>query len=179
MNQIFFQSWESIMRIIITTVAVYPALIAVLLATGKRSLSKLNMFDFIVTIALGSAFASMVILRSVTALDGLVAAAMLLGAQYVITWASYKWPAFEDLIKSEPTLVFHSGKFLVENMREVRLTREEIYAEMRQKGYTRLQDIHAVVLETNGNVSVLPRKESQEETIEDSTLVGVEMAVDS
>ena len=117
------------------------------------------MFDFVITIALGSTFASVVILENVTIIDGLIMFALLLSAQYLITWASLHLSLINHLIKAEPTMVFHDGDLLEDAMRSVRVTEQEIMAEIRQAGFVCLDDVHAVVLETNGMMSVLGHKD--------------------
>lgn len=157
---VFFNSWESIFRVILTVLFAYPGLIVLLRLSGKRSLAKLNMFDFIITVALGSTFASVVISQNVTIFDGLVTFAMLLTAQFIITRTSIHSRTFDKLIKSEPTMVFHDGHYLREAMDTVRVTEDEILAEVRQNGYACLNDVYAVVLETNGMLSVLGRTDN-------------------
>ncbi len=166
---IFFNSWNSIFRVFLTALFVYPGLIILLRLYGKRSLAKLNMFDFIITVALGSTFASVVIMQNVTIVDGLITFLILLSAQFAITWASLRWSLVDKLIKSEPTLVFHKGDFLEDAMLTVRVTKHEILAEIRQSGMACMDDVYAVVMETNGVLSVLAHKDQ----INQPTLEGV------
>ena len=83
-----FDSFYALLRISLGAVAAYAALIVLLRVAGKRSLSKLNAFDFVITIAIGSTFASFVLSKDVTFADGLVALILLVGLQYALTWAS-------------------------------------------------------------------------------------------
>ncbi|GAB1420212.1 DUF421 domain-containing protein [Anaerolineales bacterium] len=167
--KVFFNSWDSIIRVFLILIFAYPGLIILLRIYGKRSLSKLNMFDFIVTVALGSTFASVIISPEVTLIDGLIAFVLLLSAQYGITKAAFHWKAVDHLIKSEPTLLYIDDQFLEENMQSTRVTEDEIYAEIRQNNITCLKEVYAVVLETNGMLSILPKKDP----IIQSTLKGV------
>lgn len=166
---IFFKSWESVLRVFVTVIFAYPGLIILMRVYGKRSLSKMNMFDFIITVALGSTFASTVIFPTISILDGLVTYAMLLSAQFLITNLSQRLPMFDRLIKSKPTLVYLDGEFLESDMRAMRVSKQEILAEVRQSGISCLDDVYAVVLENNGVMSVLPRKDP----IRNSTLQSV------
>lgn len=152
---IFFKSWESLFRVLVTVIVVYPGLILLLRIYGKRSLSKLNMFDFIITVAFGSTLASVVIQESVTIIDGLVTFALLLTVQYVVTKTSLKSNWMNKIIKSDPTIVFYEGEFLEEGMDSARVSEGEILAGIRQQGIACLDDVYAVVLETNGELSVL------------------------
>ena len=164
-----FKSWDSIAWLFATLLVTYPSLIILLRWFGKRSLAKMNMFDFIITVALGSTFASVVVTQSISIMDGLAALGLMLLAQFIITWVSMKSPNFNHLIKSEASLLFHDGHFLDEEMQSVRVTKEEIFAEIRQKGFACLSDVYAVVLENNGEISVLGHSPH----IENSTLHGV------
>lgn len=166
---IFFDSWDSIGRIIITILFIYPSLIIMLKIAGKRSLSKLNMFDFIITVALGSIFGAVIIYKSITFMDGIVSTALLLLAQALISRLSIEYAFVDKLIKPNPTVMFLNGDFLDDAMKSVRVTKSEVYAEVRQAGLACMDDVYAVVLETNGVISVLKQKV----TINNSTLVDV------
>lgn len=157
---IFFQSWDSIIRLVVTSIFIYPGLILLLHIYGKRSLAQLNMFDFIITIALGSIFASVLILENVTILDGILIFILLLSAQFSITWTSLRWKFVDKIIKSEPTIVLFRGKLLEEYMKSARVSEEEIHSAVRHQGIACLDDVHAVVLENNGTLSVINHKDS-------------------
>ncbi len=88
-------------------------------------------------------------------LEGLAALALLILLQYAIAWLSVRSDRFQSLIKSEPTLVYHRGRFLDAPMRRERLTREELLAAIRSSGTADLDQVGAVVLETDGSISVL------------------------
>jgi uncharacterized membrane protein YcaP (DUF421 family) len=67
-----------------------------------------------------------------------------------------RWPRFQGAIKAEPTLLVHRGRLLPAAMRAERITREEILAAMRASGAPDAEKIAAVVLETDGSLSVVP-----------------------
>lgn len=167
--QLFFNSWNSVFRLVSTAIIFYPIIIILLRLYGKRSLAKLNMFDFIVTVALGSAFASTLFMKDVTIADGAIAFIMLLSLQYLVTWSSFQWKYVDKLVKSEPILLFQDSAFLKDRMENARVTEDEIYAEVRQSGIACLSQVKAVVLETNGVLSVIKHSDN----VTQSTLVGV------
>jgi uncharacterized membrane protein YcaP (DUF421 family) len=73
----------------------------------------------------------------------------------VITWSSVRSPWFQELVKSEPTLIMHQGRFLDGAMRAQRITREEVFAALRSNGVADAADVAAVVLETDGSIAVI------------------------
>lgn len=151
---IFFDTWSGLGRILVTGLLAYPALILMLRVSGKRTLSKFNAFDFIVTIALGSMLASVVVTGTVPLAEGLLALAMLIAWQFCITWLSVRSERFQTLIKSNPTLLVHLGIYQERAMREERVTKAEITAALHASGEPELSAFHSVVLETDGTLNV-------------------------
>lgn len=158
----FFDSWTGLLRVVVVGTLAYGALVFALRVSGKRTLSKLNAFDFLVTVALGSTLATVLLSKDVALLEGILAFALLISLQFVMTWLSSRSEKFQDLIKARPALLVHNGRFLTEAMRRERVTREEIFAAMRSGGTTDLEEVAAVVLETDGTIDVLPRTSGPE-----------------
>jgi len=151
-----FDSWAGLGRVLIVGTLAYAALVLLLRISGKRTLTKLNAFDLIVTVALGSTLATVLLSSSVALAEGLVALALLILLQYLIAWLSVRSPTFQSLIKSEPSLLMHRGQYLYGAMKAERITREEILAAVRASGAADASPIAAVVLETDGTLSVIP-----------------------
>jgi len=152
---VFFDSWTSLGRVLLVGTIAYVALVAMLRVSGKRTLSKMNAFDLIVTVALGSTLATVLLSRSVPLLDGITALGLLIGLQYVITWASIRSERFQHLIKAEPTMVLSQGTPLPDALRRQRVTMEEVHAAIRGAGHDGIDRSISVVLETDGSLSVL------------------------
>lgn len=153
-DPIFFDSWAGIGRILITGVMAYAVLIVMLRISGKRTLSKFNAFDFIVTICLGSMLSSIIITKSVPLVEGIVALALLIGLQFAITWLSVRSQPFQTLIKSNPTLLVHRGVYQEQALRAERVSKEEIKAALHSSGKAEMSALCSVVLETDGSLNV-------------------------
>lgn len=136
-------------------VASYAALVVLLRISGKRTLTDLNAFDFVVTVALGSVLATTILSPSVSLSHGLAALLALVVCQAVVAFAGAHSAAARRAVKSEPTLVVRDGMLLTEAMRAARLSEASVLAAVRSAGYAGLSGIHAVVLETNGALSVI------------------------
>ena len=152
-----FDSWEGLARVLIVGTAAYAALVLFLRISGKRTLSKMNAFDLVVTVALGSTLATVLLSRSVPLAEGLLALALLICLQYVLTWGSVRSQRLQELIKSEPTLLVRDGEYLDGAMRRERVTREEVDAALRENGVPSLSRAGIVVLETDGSLSVVEK----------------------
>lgn len=155
--KMFFDSWTGLLRVLVVGISAYAALILLLRVSGKRTLSKMNSFDFVVTIALGSTLATVLLSKDVALAEGVTAFALLIFLQFVITWLSVRSKWVRRLVKGEPRLLFYQGEFLHDAMREVRVTPEEIRQAARTGSFADLDDVGAVVLETDGTMSVMQR----------------------
>lgn len=151
----FFDSWYGLVRVVVVGTFAYAVLVLFLRLSGKRTLTKLNAFDLVITVALGSTLSSTILTESVAALKGVLALILLIALQFVITWLSVRSKRFQRLIKAEPSLLVHEGQFLFGALRRERVTKDEVFAAVRAAGGGELKDMAAVVLETDGSISVL------------------------
>lgn len=150
-----FTSWSELLRVVVAGTLAYVALVVLLRVSGKRTLSKMNAFDLVVTVALGSSLATALLSRQVAVLEAVVGFTTLIGLQFIVAWLSVRSRAVQRVVKSQPTLVFYRGEFLREALRRERLTESEVRAAVRERGGASMEDIEAVVLETAGELSVI------------------------
>lgn len=166
MSSMFFESWAGILRTLVIGALAYGALIMLLLISGKRTLTKLNAFDLVITVALGSTLATVLLSKDVALAEGITAFVLLIGLQFVVTWSSVRWPAFSRLVKADPTLLFYQGRMLERPLRQQRVTESEVRAVIRATGHSRMDEVEAVILETDGSFSVLPRVEGLADSLQ-------------
>ncbi len=158
-----FQSWIGLGRLLVVGVLAYAALIFMLRVSGKRTLSKMNAFDFVVTVALGSTLATVFLSKDVALVEGLLALALLIGLQWIVAWLAVRSASWRSMIKSEPRLLARRGKLYHRALREERVSPEEIDSAVRSAGHPSLADVEAVVLETDGSFSVIGSAPAQRE----------------
>ncbi|MFC7610940.1 MFS transporter [Teichococcus aestuarii] len=158
----FFESWFGLLRVLVVGTLAYAALVFLLRLSGKRTLAKLNAFDLIVTVALGSTLATVLLNNSVALAEGVLAFALLAGLQYAVA-LSVRSTRFDALVKSEPSLLLHKGRFLDAALRAQRVTRDEVLSALRAAGVPGPEQALAVVLETDGTLSVLGSRPPGEE----------------
>ncbi|MEU4428461.1 YetF domain-containing protein [Actinoplanes sp. NPDC024001] len=148
-------NWTDLWRVAVVGALTYPALILLLRLSGKRSLAKMNAFDLVVTVAIGSTLATILLSRDVALIEGFAALVVLLGLQLAATWLSVRSRTVRRLLKSTPTLLVRDGCLLDGPMREQRVTDEEVQQAVRSQGIGDLSQVAAVVLETDGSLSVI------------------------
>lgn len=153
----FFDDGFGLFRTLAVGVLAYVALIISLRISGKRTLSKWNAFDFVVTIALGSTLATVILSKDVAFAEGVLALGLLIGLQFLITWLSVRFDWVEKLVKGEPTLLLQKGRFLCEAMKRQRVAEDEVRMAIRTQGIAAIEEVEAVVLETDGSFSVIKK----------------------
>ena len=127
----------------------------------------MNAFDFVVTVALGSTLATIVLNKNIPLAEGVIAIFLFIGLQYILTWLSVRIKAFKTLITSKPSLVFYKGNFLYENMKKERISTEGIKSAARQKGISSLEEIDIVILETTGDITIIEKISNNKKTTYD------------
>lgn len=152
----FFGGWAELGRTCVVGAGGYVALLVLLRISGKRTLSKMNAFDLIVTVALGSTLGSLLLSKDVSLAQGILAFAVLIGLQFAATWTSVRSATVGELIKARPMLLLYRGELARDAMARERVTEKEVRAAVREHGIDALEDVGAVVLETDGALSVLP-----------------------
>jgi len=155
----WFNSWDGLLRVLLIGIAAYVALIVLLRASGKRTLTKMNAFDFVVTVALGSTLATILLNRNVALAEGVLALALLIFLQYLVTWLSVRSQLVRRVVASEPTLLLHEGTFLRVAMRRERVNEDEVRQALRKEGVEDPTGARAVVLESDGTFSVIAAKQ--------------------
>lgn len=161
MNDIrfFFDGWDALARILVVGTATYVALIVLLRLAGQRTLSQLNAFDFIVTVAIGAVFGRVVTARDVTLAEALLAITLLVLLQFIVSSLVIRSPRFARLVQGDPVLLYANGKVLHAALRRERLTENDLLGAARQHGFASLEEVGAVVLEPPGKLSVLRSSE--------------------
>ena len=155
---LFFSGWDSLVRTLVIGGLAYVALVVILRISGNRILSKMNAFDLIVTVALGSTLATVLLNKEVALAEGCLAFALLVGLQFAVTWTSVRVSWVKKVVTGEPQMLLYQGEFLSHEMKRARATQDEVRSVVRSAGLSDLADAEAVVLETDGSFSVVKRE---------------------
>lgn len=168
-----FGNWDDLVRLLIVGCLGYTGLVVMLRISGSRTLAQMNAFDFVVTVALGSILASLIISKDVPLAQGLTAFGLLILLQFVVTSASIRYGWVKRIVSSEPRLLMRNGQFLESQMNASRMTEGDVLGAIRQHGVDDLSRVAAAVLETNGSVSVVVKHDDH---VEITTLRGVQVS---
>lgn len=145
--------WEFLIRGIV----VYVFLIVLLRLTGKRQVGQLAPFDLVLLLVLSNAVQNSMNAGDNSLVGGLISAATLVLANWLVGFATYRSKRLEALVEGRPLVLIHNGQLYEKAMSRAQLTRHELDAALRQAGATSPQDVHSAILENNGAISVLSK----------------------
>ena len=139
--------------VVVSTVCIYAAVVLLTRLSGPRSLAKMSSFDFAATVAVGSTLASTA-LGSTALANGATVVVLLFGLQAIVAVLRRRG-AFGGLVDNSPLLLMAGSEVLDDHLQQARISREELFGQLRSSGVHRLEQVTAVVLETTGDMSVL------------------------
>ncbi len=151
----WFDSWSDLGRVVAVGATAYVALVVVLRLAGKRTLAKLNAFDLVVTVALGSTLATILLSTDVSWAEGVTAFALLAALQLAVSWTTSRAPGGRAAVTAHPTVIVRDGVLDERAMRAQRLTVGEVRQALRSSGVGGLDLVSRVVLESDGTLSVI------------------------
>ncbi|MFN2556838.1 MAG: DUF421 domain-containing protein [Nitriliruptorales bacterium] len=146
-------SWTSLWLVVTSTLGIFAAVVTYTRILGLRSFSKMSSFDFAITVAIGSLMATISLSNS-SLLDGLVALATLYAVQFAIALGRRRH-RFSRLVDNQPLILMAGQRMLDDNLRQSRVTGDDVRAKLREANVYNYDTLRAVVLETTGDISVL------------------------
>lgn len=148
-------SWTAVLMVILSSMGIYFSVILFTRLAGLRSFSKMSGFDFAMTVAIGSIVASSVLTKNPPLLQAIVALGTIYALQIGVAQFRKNTQIAERLVDNEPLLLMVGKEMFRENMRKVRVTENDVWSKLREANVIDLSEVHAVVFETTGDVSVL------------------------
>jgi uncharacterized membrane protein YcaP (DUF421 family) len=128
---------------------------------GKKQISQLTFFDYVVGISIGNIAGSVTIDHDVKILNGLTALVFWTAFQLIVTYIAIKSFRFRDIVEGSPVILIENGKVLEDNLRKVKFTFDDLMTKLREKNAFKLSDVEVAVLETDGQMSVMMKAANQ------------------
>lgn len=160
----FWSGFEPVLRILVVGTLGYIALVMILKISGKRTLAKMNAFDFIITVTIGSAFGRVLTAKSVSITEAVTAFILLAILQYVFAFCETHSNLFKKIVTTRPALLYYKGEYQDRNLKEARLDRDELLGAVRKKGFGSLGDVEAIILESDASFSIIGKSKDGDES---------------
>ncbi|WP_152391710.1 DUF421 domain-containing protein [Paenibacillus guangzhouensis] len=128
---------------------------------GKRQVAQLSLFEYITGITIGSlaAYISMDLEKHWGL--GIISLAVWVGVSFIIEMVQLKTKKLRDFIDSKSQVLIKDGKILEDNLKKVRVTSDELLAQLRKRNVFNAADVEFAIMESNGEFNVLLKRENQ------------------
>jgi uncharacterized membrane protein YcaP (DUF421 family) len=153
--EFFSAGWANVARVVVIGVVGYLALFLLLRGAGKRTMARMNTFDFVITVTIGGAFGRVLTATEVGIVEAIVAFAVLISMQYIVSSLRLRSSVVASLVQASPSLLYFRGGFLRQEMRRERVAESDLYAVIRQNGLGSFSEVEAIVLESDGQYAVV------------------------
>jgi|SRR5680860_371321 len=149
---------------------IIPLVLVITLYMGKRSIGELPVLDFLVILIIGTIAGSDLADPNITHIHTVVAIIFIGLLQKIITTLIIKHRRLGHLLTFEPTIVIQDGQFIVNNLKKLRYSIDNVLQMLREKDVFDLSDVRIGIIEANGYLSVLRQDNKASVTLEDMNL---------
>lgn len=153
--------------ILIRTIILYLVVLFVIRVMGKGELSSLDPFQLVILFMIAELAAIPIESTDVAVLSGVTAILTLLFLEVVISFASIKSQKINDFINGKPSILIKKGKINLDELKKLRISIDDLMEQLRLKNYPSITDVNDAILESNGDLSVIPKSEKKPLTPED------------
>lgn len=148
-------------EIVVRTLTFYAVLLLIMRVMGKREIGSLSPFDLVVTIMIAELAALPMENADISLLHALVPILTLVVAEIVVSFVSLRSESFRTLLTGIPSIIIRDGEIVESEMRRLRYNLSDLMLQLRLKGIPNIADVEVAILETNGELSVIPKSQKR------------------
>ena len=170
LNDILTTNWLEVGHVLLRGFLSLLALFFVTKLLGKKQVSQLSLFDYVIGISIGNFAAEITTNVDVQIMNGIFAVVLFGLVAYIVSILTMKSILLRRFFIGTPTVVIQNGKIIEPNLKKVKFDINDLLEECRNKDYFNLEEIEYAIIEANGQVSILPKGENKPLTIKDMNL---------
>jgi len=152
---------KEICMIIARSIITILTLFVVTKILGKKQISQLTLYDYIIGITIGSIAADSIISLDEKIINGVVALVTFGVLGYILSYLAIKSTTANDVLNGKPLVLMSKGEFNFGNLEKSKISISKFIEEARLKGYYDINVLNYAILETNGQISFLPKEQYQ------------------
>ena len=156
--------------IFIKTIILYLTVLVAVRLMGKRELGQLQPFELVVFMMIADVASVPMQSFGQPILHGIIPILGILTAELIISYLNIKSPMFHKIISGKPAILIEKGKINEKNLSKQRYSIDDLLEQIRVAGYSDIRDVDYAILEMSGEISIIPKPEKCNVTIEDLNL---------
>ena len=145
------------LTILIRTVLIYVFLLLIMRLMGKRQIGELELSDLITTFLLSEIASLPITDTNIPLAFAIIPMIILLAFEVCSSWISSVFPRLKSLLSTSPATLIINGKINQKEMRNARLSIDELLSELRQSGVSDISEVRYAILEQNGKLTIIPK----------------------
>lgn len=142
-------------HIILSTTSVYFFILISLRLLGKSELAQLTITDLIFVLLISNAVQNAMVGSDTSLTGGLLAASVLFIVNFILKRVKHKFPYFKKVMEGEPVILVYNGQINEKNCSDNYISIDELLQTIREHGSENIKDVNSVILEVDGNISVV------------------------
>lgn len=151
----------------IRTFILYILVVIGLRTMGKRQIGEMQPSELVVAIMISDLATIPMQETGIPLFSGIIPIFTLIIMEILLSQLSLKNKKFRRMLTGKPNVIIHNGKILSEEMKKIRFNMDDLNEQLRIQGYTGIKDINFAILETNGQLSIIPKPKNKQATVED------------
>lgn len=161
----------------IRTFILYCTVLFAVRVMGKSELSKMSPFQMVIVFMIAELAAMPIDSSTASLINGVMAIFTLMFLQVLISWLSIKSEKFKNFVSGKPSILIEQGKLNLEELRNLRITNTDLMEQLRLENCPSISNVQYAIMESNGQLTVIPKEEQQPVTKKDINLFVTESAL--
>lgn len=163
-------NWNELLDVTVRALLSLITLFIVTKIIGKRQVSELSLFDYVIGISIGNFAAEMTINLESHKLNGILAVLIFGFVAYLVSYLTMKSIKLRRFFIGTPTVIIQKGQIIEKNLKKTKMDINDLLEQIRIGGYFSLSEIDYALMEANGKLSLLPKGENKPVTLNDMKL---------
>ena len=152
---------ENMVIVFIRALILYLVVVVVMRMMGKRQVAQMQPFELVIMIMIADLAATPMEDTDIPLINGVVPIIALLSIQVLASYFSLKSEGFRDFICGKPSILIHKGRIDQSEMYRLRVNINDLLEALRNKDYFNISDVQYAILETNGQMSIIPKADKR------------------
>lgn len=152
---------ENMVIVFIRALILYLVVVIVMRMMGKRQVAQMQPFELVIMIMIADLAATPMEDIDIPLINGVVPIIALLSIQVLASYFSLKSEGFRDFICGKPSILIHKGRIDQSEMYRLRVNINDLLEALRNKDYFNISDVQYAILETNGQMSIIPKADKR------------------
>ena len=158
------------MDMIFRTILIYVTILIGMRLMGKREIGELTPIDLVVSLMIAELGVLIIEDKSIGIINGIIPIFTLVGIEILVSYLSLKNELVRKIVNGTPVVLIKNGKIMIEEMKKNRYTTHDLLTQLREKDIFNISDVEVGILETSGELTVIPKSQKRNLTPEDLNL---------